>query len=347
MTTTPIHEKRLALPPRTRATVDAVTGVRTIRRLPGGSKYPRLGVDLVDGRFEFDTNGSAIAAHRVACAEAPDAPGPMKASTVDMLDRAGSHPAVETSVPWLLRRLGDPEWEREEDCPRCRPARRLRRRLRPRTRDRMMAGASPILEAACGPVVLAAATASVAPTHADAAAEQPRDDKGKVRAKPVADDDKQRSFGTSSSSLAERIAPDFPDVHARMLAGEYPSVRAAARDAGLRRPGEVDVDGRNDERVQVGRRLAFESQLDGLAQVVERFVEGGALAHHVDVEALGHVQGALARERRGSPVASTGARLTVGRAQQKKGAARSRDLGPETRTVFRAGNYDRPSRHYA
>jgi hypothetical protein len=117
ITVPPIREKRLALARRTRATVDAVTGVRTIRRLPGGSEYPRFGVDLVDGRFEFDTNGAAIAAHRVACAEAPDAPGPMKASTVDMLDRAGSHPAAETSVPWLLRALGDPRWEREEECP--------------------------------------------------------------------------------------------------------------------------------------------------------------------------------------------------------------------------------------
>jgi hypothetical protein len=122
MTTTPIHEKRLALPPRTRGqTVDAVTGLRTIRRLPGGPEYPRFGVDLVDGRFEFDTNGSAIAARRVASAEAPDLASSdhcdMMEATAGMLDRAGSHPAVETSVPWLLRALGDPQWEREEDCP--------------------------------------------------------------------------------------------------------------------------------------------------------------------------------------------------------------------------------------
>ena len=42
--------------------------------------------------------------------------------------------------------------------------------------------------------------------------------------------------GTSSEYLAQRIAETAPDIHQRMLAGEYKSTRSAAIDAGIIRP---------------------------------------------------------------------------------------------------------------
>ena len=49
-------------------------------------------------------------------------------------------------------------------------------------------------------------------------------------------DNINRFNGTNASYLARRILRDRPDIHSRMLAGEFPSVRQAAIEAGIVRP---------------------------------------------------------------------------------------------------------------
>ena len=94
--------------------------------------------------------------------------------------------------------------------------------------------------AACGgdEAKVAALTTSpgAAPTHAEAVKEQSRDVKGRVMSegvRSVPSDTKQRKYGETSAYLAARIARDAPEVHEKMKAGGYPSVRAAALEAGI------------------------------------------------------------------------------------------------------------------
>jgi hypothetical protein len=90
-----------------------------------------------------------------------------------------------------------------------------------------------------GPVVTAALTAAVAPTHAEAAAMQTEKGRKGFKTKEtsranVAYDGKERSkaaSGNASNYLSARIARDAPAIHERMKAGEFPSVRAAAKAA--------------------------------------------------------------------------------------------------------------------
>jgi len=87
-------------------------------------------------------------------------------------------------------------------------------------------------------------TAEAAPTHAEATAKQPRTEDGRKLAPAqtsVGDDGNEQtkpenSRGNDSSYLAARIARDAPEVHERMKAGEFPSVRAAAIEAGVVKP---------------------------------------------------------------------------------------------------------------
>jgi hypothetical protein len=51
-----------------------------------------------------------------------------------------------------------------------------------------------------------------------------------VRLKP------SESFGNNADYLTARIARDRPDILKRMKAGEFRSVRSAAREAGIVRP---------------------------------------------------------------------------------------------------------------
>jgi hypothetical protein len=46
-------------------------------------------------------------------------------------------------------------------------------------------------------------------------------------------DDSPPQYGTSTAYLTARLARDRPDILARLHAGEYRSVRAAAREAGM------------------------------------------------------------------------------------------------------------------
>ena len=86
-------------------------------------------------------------------------------------------------------------------------------------------------------VAAVAAQAVPAPSHADAVKAQPRDKRGRV--KPRSTDPTGGSNGKHGGNpeyLTARIARDAPAILERMKAGEFPSVRAAARAAGILKP---------------------------------------------------------------------------------------------------------------
>jgi hypothetical protein len=70
--------------------------------------------------------------------------------------------------------------------------------------------------------------------------------------------------GTSADYLRSRLARDFPDIFARMKAGEFPSVRAAAIAAGIVKPTFIIP----DEPAAAARRLLLHFQGDRLAQLI-------------------------------------------------------------------------------
>jgi hypothetical protein len=120
----------------------------------------------------------------------------------------------------------------------------------------------PYLEAVKGPVVTAALTASVA-----AAPSPPPAHVGPGRGKKnAADESKPRlsNHGNASSYLAARIAPEVAE---KMKAGEYPSVRAAARAAGLvKDPDPVKVAARALKKVPAERMGEVVGALNGGAE---------------------------------------------------------------------------------
>lgn len=72
------------------------------------------------------------------------------------------------------------------------------------------------------------------------------------------DHGKAESFGNNSAYLAARIARDAPAIHEEMKAGKYPSVRAAARAAGLVKvPDPVRVAATAFAKVPVHRLAEF------------------------------------------------------------------------------------------
>jgi hypothetical protein len=80
----------------------------------------------------------------------------------------------------------------------------------------------PYVEAVKGPVITAALTAAVAPTHADASASQVESGRKGFKTKHRNDpsDTKERSYGETSSYLAARIARDAPKIRAERRLGE-------------------------------------------------------------------------------------------------------------------------------
>ncbi len=112
---------------------------------------------------------------------------------------------------------------------------------------------------------------------AQARAQQPAmllDDRGPATEEEKSNSDYIRNTvaqdgGTSANYLTARIARDRPDILERMQAGEYPSVRAAALDAGIVRPRisiPSDVDG-------AARALARKFTIEELHRLVELLAE--------------------------------------------------------------------------
>lgn len=93
--------------------------------------------------------------------------------------------------------------------------------------------------AACGgdeaKVAALTTTAGAAPSHAEAVKDQAvKGVKGFVsKGTNVAPHTEKRKSYADNEYLAARIARDAPEVHEKMKAGGYPSVRAAALDAGI------------------------------------------------------------------------------------------------------------------
>jgi hypothetical protein len=76
-----------------------------------------------------------------------------------------------------------------------------------------------------------------APSHADAVKAQPRDKRGRVKARSTdPTGGSNGKHGGNPEYLTARIARDAPAILERMKAGEFPSVRAAARAAGILKP---------------------------------------------------------------------------------------------------------------
>lgn len=100
-----------------------------------------------------------------------------------------------------------------------------------------------------------AVRATPAPTKADAAKKGGKAKAAKAKgALPRDDDNEAKPRGTDPAYLAARIARDAPAVHEDMKAGKYPSVRAAAKAAGiLKEPDPVKVAAREVAKVPVNR----------------------------------------------------------------------------------------------
>jgi hypothetical protein len=135
----------------------------------------------------------------------------------------------------------------------------------------------PFIVAACdgneAQVEALGTTPEAAPSHASVIALQPRDaSSGRLRTKPVRNDSNERSRGNKTEYLAARIARDAPDVAEKMKAGEYPSVRAAARAAGLvKDPDPVKVAARALKKVPAERMgEVLISDVKGVQQAIRR-----------------------------------------------------------------------------
>jgi hypothetical protein len=124
-------------------------------------------------------------------------------------------------------------------------------------------------------VAAAAAQAVPAPSHAEAVKAQPRDKRGRVKPhSTVSDRVTNGTRGTHGAEyLTARIARDAPAILERMKAGEFPSVRAAARAAGILKP--LDP-------VRVAVRASRRGQCDPSG---ERFTEPPGLGWTVTYEA--------------------------------------------------------------
>ncbi|WP_163699677.1 hypothetical protein [Adonisia turfae] len=74
--------------------------------------------------------------------------------------------------------------------------------------------------------------------------------------------------GTSPDYLAQRIAEAAPEIHQKMLAGEYTSTRAAAIDAGIVKPRQTFSVGPTTEAGAFAGQLFERLDQDFLVQVV-------------------------------------------------------------------------------
>lgn len=74
--------------------------------------------------------------------------------------------------------------------------------------------------------------------------------------------------GTDPEYLASKLAKDHPDVLGKVKSGEYPSVRAAAVDAGILKPRQQFTVGHSTTPEAFARSLTDKLDPDFLAQVV-------------------------------------------------------------------------------
>lgn len=79
---------------------------------------------------------------------------------------------------------------------------------------------------------------------------------------------KPKRQGTSPEYLAQRIAEAAPEIHQKMLAGEYKSTRAAAIDAGIVKPRQTFSVGSTTEPSAFAGQLFERLDQDFLVQVV-------------------------------------------------------------------------------
>ncbi|WP_163697285.1 hypothetical protein [Adonisia turfae] len=77
-----------------------------------------------------------------------------------------------------------------------------------------------------------------------------------------------KKYGSDPEYLAQRIAEAAPEIHQKMLAGEYTSTRAAAIDAGIVKPRQTFSVGPTTEASAFAGQLFERLDQDFLVQVV-------------------------------------------------------------------------------